>query len=119
FLLLGILAWAAALRTDRGRSWPSALLAGLGFGMALITKNQFVLIVPAALFAAALLDWRYYRVGNWVVRIVPLVVASGRAPSARTSPRHARQPAARSSSSIHAQPCVPAITSCAPTCWAV
>jgi 4-amino-4-deoxy-L-arabinose transferase-like glycosyltransferase len=77
FVLLGMLAWAAAVRAEGRQAWRPALLAGLGFGMALVTKNQFVLIVPAALFFAALLDWRYYRVGGWVVRIVPLVVACG------------------------------------------
>jgi hypothetical protein len=49
----------------------------LCFGLALVTKNQFVLIVPAALLLVALLDWRYYRVGSWTLRIVPLAVALG------------------------------------------
>jgi 4-amino-4-deoxy-L-arabinose transferase-like glycosyltransferase len=99
FLLLGTLAWLAALRHDHrppttdeagsrsgtlwvdlGSSMPSSwltVLAGLGFGMALVTKNQFVLIVPPALLLAGLLDWRYYRAGSWRLRLVPLVVACG------------------------------------------
>jgi hypothetical protein len=54
-----------------------AILAGLGFGMALVTKNQFVLIVPPALLLAGLLDWRYYRAGSWWLRLVPLIIACG------------------------------------------
>jgi 4-amino-4-deoxy-L-arabinose transferase-like glycosyltransferase len=112
FLLLGTLAWLAALRRDQQRrtndqrpttneqgrwrrtrntvlgsrfsvlgssmplSWL-AVLAGLGFGMALVTKNQFVLIIPPALFLAGLLDWRYYRAGSWQLRLIPLIVACG------------------------------------------
>lgn len=97
FLLLGTLAWLVALRTDnqrrttddrppassRGRrsavggQWSMAVLAGMGFGMALVTKNQFVLVVPPALLLAGLLDWRYYRAGRWRLRLVPLIVACG------------------------------------------
>jgi 4-amino-4-deoxy-L-arabinose transferase-like glycosyltransferase len=80
FVFLGMLAWLAALKTA---AEPSArrthliwsVLAGLGFGMALVTKNQFVLIVPLALLLTALLDWRYYRAGSWALRLVPLVVS--------------------------------------------
>jgi hypothetical protein len=51
------------------------IISGLGLGLALLTKNQFVLIVPPALFLIGLLDWRYYRVADWRLRLVPLVVA--------------------------------------------
>jgi 4-amino-4-deoxy-L-arabinose transferase-like glycosyltransferase len=74
FLGLGLLAWVAALR-DRARAPQLSLLAGLGFGLALVTKNQFVLIVPPTLALLALLDWRYYRAGGWWLRIAPVVVA--------------------------------------------
>ncbi len=90
FLLLGTLAWLAALRSDDRRPtsssnrwsvvssrWSMAVLAGLGFGLALVTKNQFVLIIPPALLLAGLLDWRYYRAGSWWLRLVPLVIACG------------------------------------------
>jgi hypothetical protein len=53
------------------------MLAGLGFGMALVTKNQFVLTIPLSLLLAGLLDWLYYRAGNWWLRIVPLLIACG------------------------------------------
>ncbi len=82
FVFLGMLAWLAALRTAgqpalrrTHRLWSVA--AGLGFGLALVTKNQFVLIVPPALVLIALLDWRYYRHGTWALRLVPPVIAAG------------------------------------------
>jgi 4-amino-4-deoxy-L-arabinose transferase-like glycosyltransferase len=79
FLLLGMLAWAAAVdsrqtRTAR-RSTLYAALAGLAFGLALVTKNQFVLIVPPTLLLVALLDWRYYHIGSWPMRLLPLFIA--------------------------------------------
>jgi hypothetical protein len=95
FLILGMLAWLAALRsTASSRQSPKGypvggqsikgglhtvycLLAGISFGMALVTKNQFVLIVPPALLLAGLLDWCYYRAGSWQLRLIPLVVACG------------------------------------------
>jgi hypothetical protein len=85
FLLLGALAWIKALDNqqptiddqslkNRQRAVVSrrspvvslrfAALAGICFGLALVTKNQFVLVVPPTLTLLALLDWRYYRVGN-------------------------------------------------------
>lgn len=89
FLLLGTLAWLIALRRGylnrpkQRQGWRSATasrrlfsgLAGLGFGLALITKNQFVLIIPPTLLLIGLLDWRYYRSASWSFRIVPLIVA--------------------------------------------
>ena len=83
FLLLGALGWVAAVRSAQQRaaliSRHSAycLLSGLGFGLALVTKNQFALIVPLALALCALLDWRYYRAGSWRLRLLPLLVACG------------------------------------------
>jgi 4-amino-4-deoxy-L-arabinose transferase-like glycosyltransferase len=73
FLFLGCLAWARAADTSRRRGL--SLFAGLAFGLALVTKNQFVLIVPPALALAALLDWRYYRRGDCWLRLLPLAVA--------------------------------------------
>jgi 4-amino-4-deoxy-L-arabinose transferase-like glycosyltransferase len=75
FLFLGCLAWAAAV--DKPRGWRLPAVAGLCFGLALVTKNQFVLIVPPALALAALLDWRYYRAGDWWLRLLPLMIACG------------------------------------------
>lgn len=90
FLVLGTLAWVIAVKsihdsrqaagdspltTRKGWLWP--ILAGLGFGLALVTKNQFALIVPPTLAGIALLDWVYYRVGNWRLRLLPPIVACG------------------------------------------
>lgn len=82
FVFLGMLAWVTALATAqapaaRRQHITWSILAGLGFGLALITKNQFVLIVPLALFLTAVLDWFYYRSGSWILRLVPLIVAVG------------------------------------------
>lgn len=81
FLFLGVLLWLRALdhsQQAKGREQSSitySALAGLGFGLALVTKNQFVLIVPPTLALLALLDWRYYRAGNWWLRSLPLLIA--------------------------------------------
>ncbi|MFQ3632587.1 ArnT family glycosyltransferase [Roseiflexus sp.] len=82
FVFLGMLAWLAALRTAaqpamRRSHWVWSVLAGLGFGLALVTKNQFVLIIPPALVLIALLDWRYYQAGTWTLRLVPPLIAVG------------------------------------------
>lgn len=74
WLSLGLLAYTAAiLRPERRRLL--SLLAGLGFGLALVTKNQFVLIVTPTLGLLALLDWRYYRAGDWWLRLAPPILA--------------------------------------------
>jgi 4-amino-4-deoxy-L-arabinose transferase-like glycosyltransferase len=84
FLLLGLFAWLSALeRLQQNRklqansksSFWLSFLAGLGIGLALLTKNQFVLIVPLAMAIVTLLDLVYYRVTDWYLRIVPLLVA--------------------------------------------
>ncbi|RRR68722.1 MAG: glycosyl transferase [Candidatus Viridilinea halotolerans] len=74
FLLGGLLAYALGLYKPEARR-RYALLAGLSFGLALVTKNQFVLIVPATLGILALLDWFYYRAGDWWLRLAPPVIA--------------------------------------------
>lgn len=76
FFFLGILAWLGALRASVPRRQRLlSILAGLGFGLVLITKNQFVLIIPPALALLALLDWRYYRAGSWWLRLAPPIIA--------------------------------------------
>jgi hypothetical protein len=74
FLFLGALAWVYALN-NRAQTTALSVLAGLAFGLSLVTKNQFVLIVPPTLALLALLDWRYYRAGNWAHRLLPLTIA--------------------------------------------
>lgn len=74
FLIAGLLAYAAGLfQPERSRRY--ALLAGLAFGLALVTKNQFVLIVPPTLVLLAALDLAYYRAGNWWLRLAPPIIA--------------------------------------------
>ena len=73
FLFLGALAWTWAVAEPR--AWWRAAVTGLLFGLALVTKNQFVLIVPPALVVAALLDWRYYKTGGWALRLLPVIIA--------------------------------------------
>lgn len=74
FLLLGLLAYSAAiLRPATARR--SSMLAGLAFGLALVTKNQFVLIILPALALLTLLDWGYYRASSWWVRLAPPAIA--------------------------------------------
>lgn len=76
FLLLGALAWMQALeRTGTPAHLRWTILAGMGFGLALVTKNQFVLIVPPTLVLIGLLDWRYYRAGSWWLRLLPVMLA--------------------------------------------
>lgn len=75
FLLLGLLAYSQAiLRPEQTRRF--SLLAGLAFGLALVTKNQFVLIVLPSLALLALLDVVYYRSGGWWVRLAPPIIAA-------------------------------------------
>jgi 4-amino-4-deoxy-L-arabinose transferase-like glycosyltransferase len=80
FLLLGCLAWQAAINAQctmhNAKSLALAMehfcmlhvacciLSGLCFGLALITKNQFALVVGPGLGLIALLDWAYYRQGG-------------------------------------------------------
>ncbi|MBO9312352.1 MAG: glycosyltransferase family 39 protein [Chloroflexus sp.] len=75
WLGVGLLAYTGAvLHPDHRRR--NALLAGIGFGLALITKNQFALVVAPSLLLLAFLDWRFFRVGDWWLRLAPPVIAS-------------------------------------------
>jgi 4-amino-4-deoxy-L-arabinose transferase-like glycosyltransferase len=75
FMFAGLLAWVCAIRHP-DRTWRYSILAGLGFGMTVVTKNQFTLILMPSLALIALLDWQYYKAGTWVVRIVPAGIAA-------------------------------------------
>jgi hypothetical protein len=76
FLLGGILAYGLALTRPAQRR-RFTIIAGFAFGLALVTKNQFMLIVTPTLGLIALLDWRYYRAGDWWLRLVPPTIALG------------------------------------------
>jgi len=74
WLGVGLLAYTSAvLHPDHRRR--NALLAGIGFGLALITKNQFALVVAPSLLLLAFLDWRFFRVGDWWLRLAPPIIA--------------------------------------------
>ncbi|WP_298817352.1 ArnT family glycosyltransferase [Chloroflexus sp.] len=70
----GLLAYISAIQQPARRR-RYAILAGIGFGLALITKNQFALIVAPGLALLALIDWRYARVGDWWLRLAPPLIA--------------------------------------------
>lgn len=72
FLIFGIFCWLKAIEQPTKR-W--LIGSGLGFGLALVTKNQFTLIVPPTLILIALLDWQYYRAGTWRLRLIPMFIA--------------------------------------------
>jgi 4-amino-4-deoxy-L-arabinose transferase-like glycosyltransferase len=72
FVLAGLLFWQGALQHRCGRR---ALMAGVCWGLAMVTKNQVTLALTPAIGLLALLDWRYYRNGRWSLRVLPLAVA--------------------------------------------
>ena len=59
FFLLGTLCWLKAVEQDR-KGWRLTLAAGLLFGLAVLTKNQFMLLIPTLVVLWAL-NWLYYR----------------------------------------------------------
>lgn len=61
FLALGMIGWARMV----GGRWTGMVLAGVGFGLALITKNQWGLFLIPALIAIAVLGKVYYRDSRW------------------------------------------------------
>lgn len=62
FFLAGSLALYNALQKRR-LTWT--ILAGLLFGAAILTKSQYLLMIPATLSIAAILDLVYYRKDAW------------------------------------------------------
>lgn len=79
FLLLGCLLWYAAVtgRETTGRPAIGKLIgSGLCFGLAMVTKNQFALVVGPGLALISLLDLVYYRRGGWALRLLPPAVSA-------------------------------------------
>jgi 4-amino-4-deoxy-L-arabinose transferase-like glycosyltransferase len=62
FFLAGFLALERGLSRSRLR-WTG--VAGLFFGAAILTKSQYLIMVPATLSLVAILDILYYRQGAW------------------------------------------------------
>ncbi len=73
FLALGLIGWA---RMAKGRS-GGTLLAGLGFGLALITKNQWGLFLIPALILMAVLGKAFYRDPSWAGNLMAAGIAVG------------------------------------------
>jgi 4-amino-4-deoxy-L-arabinose transferase-like glycosyltransferase len=72
FVLLG------GLLVLRARSIMTLIPAGLVLGLALVTKGQYVLILPAALLALAAIDlrWTRHRTRNWHVTLFVAVMSA-------------------------------------------
>jgi 4-amino-4-deoxy-L-arabinose transferase-like glycosyltransferase len=74
FFLAGWLALARALETRR-LGW--AALAGLLFGATIITKSQYLMMIPATLVFLAALDLLYYRQKVWKPLALVTMLALG------------------------------------------
>ncbi len=75
FFLLALLLWLRALeesRAGRRRGW--LILAGVLLGLAILTKNQFLLLLPAWVLLW-LADRLYYRQASHADLVLPFVVA--------------------------------------------
>lgn len=73
FLALGLMGWA---RMAQGQKW-GMLLTGLGFGMAMITKNQWGLFLIPGLIAMAILGKVFYRHPSWLGNGIAAGIALG------------------------------------------
>lgn len=76
FFLLGLLLWWRAIE-QTGSRWPTLVLAGLAWGLAMVTKSQVLLLLPVSLGLLALLNHFYYRQVKWSAFIIPGVIAGG------------------------------------------
>lgn len=74
YLLIGLLIWLKAVE-HRSPSLAPLILSGLAWGIAMLTKSQVLITLPAALAAVALLDRCYYRQAGWRAFLVPGLVA--------------------------------------------
>lgn len=73
FLALGLIGWA---RMAQGQKWGT-LLTGLGFGLALITKNQWGLFLIPGLIIMAILGKVFYRDPSWIGNGISASIALG------------------------------------------
>ena len=70
FFLMGVLFWVQFWRRS---NWGLSMGAGLSFGLAMLTKNQYALIVPGALVLQALLNHRKLRWKGFI----PFAITTG------------------------------------------
>ncbi len=73
YFLLGYLFWLTAIKRH---SWRLALSAGLLFGLAMITKGQYGLLI-LVMILVGLAERLYYRIGSLKVITVVILAASG------------------------------------------
>lgn len=73
FMLIALWLWFR----DWGRPhWGYLLVVGLGFGLAMVTKNQYLLILGPGLLAAWVLNLLYFRTVPQRVFLIPGIVAA-------------------------------------------
>ncbi|MBC7250167.1 MAG: glycosyltransferase family 39 protein [Anaerolineae bacterium] len=72
FLLVGVWTWFQAV--ERRAGWLRLITTGVFFGLAILTKNQFLLLVPAWLLLW-ILNHFYYRQANHRSFLIPLLFA--------------------------------------------
>ena len=77
FLCAGLLTWNTLLNKAKLREVGIGLpcLTGLFFGLAMVTKNQFTLILVPAFGLVVLADIFYFRAATWKIRLIPPIVA--------------------------------------------
>ncbi len=76
FILLGLLLWWRGLERH-GHGQQNLMWAGLAWGLAMVTKPQIMLLLPAGVAVLAALDYIYYRQARWRAFIVPGIIAGG------------------------------------------
>lgn len=77
FLCAGLLTWNTLLNRPKLHEVGIGLpfLTGLFFGLAMVTKNQFTLILVPAFGLIVLADLLYFRAATWKIRLLPPIVA--------------------------------------------
>jgi len=70
FFVLGTLAWVNATRQP-----PLLVLSGLAFGLAMITKNIYAVILPAGWLVLWIADRRHYRQLGFTQFLLPLLIS--------------------------------------------
>lgn len=75
FFLAGALVWMKALSACGRRQMSRLAVSGLLMGLAMVTKNQYALVIPSmvVLWAA---DRLYYKRLDWTCFVVPVVVGA-------------------------------------------
>ena len=75
FLVLGLLLWFS--KWEDNRNWKRLSLIGLFFGLAMITKYQYLLFLAPTLILSWLLDIFYYKTSSHRNFLIPGIVAAG------------------------------------------